>query len=99
MIIFAVTFRKNLRKTNQHRSEEVELSNMQSNLLQLRKRYLHIKVVKSFVDGVTGEVKPYSGHVEQVSWDSSEGCYMFHVRYEDDGDEEDMEHWELKKYV
>ena len=24
---------------------------------------------------------------------------MFHVRYEDDGDEEDMEHWELKKYV
>ena len=72
---------------------------VERNLLQLRKRYLHVKVVKSFVDGVTGEVKPYSGHVEQVAWDSSEGCYMFHVRYEDDGDEEDMEHWELKKYV
>ena len=65
---------------------------VERNLLDVRKRYLNVKVVKPFVDGATGEVRPYTGHVEQVAWDINEGCYMFHVRYDDDGDEEDMEH-------
>ena len=67
---------------------------LEDNLITLRLRYLKAKVVKEFLDGATGDVRPYVGHVDQIAWDKGEGCYLFHVVYDDDDDddEEDMEH-------
>ena len=55
---------------------------------------MNAKIVKNLRDGETGELKPYTGHVDQISWDPPMGwgCYMYHVSYDDDSDEEDMEH-------
>ena len=65
----------------------------------MRKKYLGTRVVKPFLDEALGAVRDYVGEVQSVDFHPAEGCFMFQVEYASDSDEEDMEHWELKKYV
>ena len=78
---------------------ESALLRIENDLDEYRKKYLHARVSKPFRDESTGNVRPYKGTVNDVKWDNHEGCILFHVDYDSDDDVEDMEHWELKKYV
>jgi len=44
-------------------------------------------------------VRNYEGTVKGVEFSSTEGCFLFEVEYDSDSDDEDLEHWELKKYL
>ena len=44
-------------------------------------------------------MREYKGHVTSVEFVRDEGHHLFHVQYESDSDDEDMELWELKTYV
>ena len=68
------------------------LSHVENNLTQLREKYLDARVLKDFDDG-TGRVRGYEGHVDCINWSRSEGSFLFHVVYDSDSDEEDMELW------
>lgn len=78
---------------------ESALQRLESDLDDLREKYVSAKIAKPFMDNVRGEVRPYKGTVTDVHYSNSDGCYLFHVNYDSDSDDEDMEHWELKKYV
>ena len=56
------------------------------------------RVVKNFEDAVTKTVRAYTGTVNGVNWSKGDGCYLFHVVYDSDSDDEDLELWEVKKY-
>ena len=65
-------------------------------LQDLQEKYMDTRVVKNFDDG--GNVRAYAGTINGVNWSKGDGCYLFHVVYDSDSDEEDLELWEVKKY-
>ena len=75
------------------------LNHLENDLNELRDKYDGARVSKPFVDDNTGLVRPYGGNVDEISWSAQDGCYLFHVVYDSDSDDEDMEHWEVKKYM
>ena len=56
------------------------------------------QISKPFVDDTTGDIRPYTGVVSDLFFSRSDGTFSFHIDYDDD-DDEDMECWELKKYM
>ena len=75
------------------------LRRVEHDLDHFRNKYLGSRVRKPFYDEAVGDVRDYGGEVVSVEWSSREGCYLFGVDYDSDSDDEDMEHWELKKYL
>ena len=73
------------------------LSYVENNLDDLREKYLGTDIVKQFEDR-DGQVRGFRGEVSAVDWSRDDGCFLFHVVYDSDSDEEDMELWEVKKY-
>ena len=72
----------------------------EDDLDDLREKYLDKKVQKVFDDVTTptGQ-RIYKGTVVDIDWSSRDGCYLFRIRYEEDGDEEDMESFEVKNHL
>ena len=77
---------------------EEALSHVENSLDDMRK-YIGCRVVKQFFDEDVGHDRDYAGHVQSVDFNVADGCFLFHVSYDSDSDDEDMEHWELKKYI
>ena len=77
---------------------QAALNHVENDLNDLRSKYFGSRVTKPFVDEDTGEIRGYGGTVDDISWSATHGCYLFHVTYDSDSDDEDMEHWEVKKY-
>ena len=74
------------------------LDHLENSLDDLREKYVNTRVVKNFRDDTTGEVRGFAGCVTSLDWSRDDGCFLFHVVYDSDSDEEDMELWEMKKY-
>ena len=51
------------------------------------------------MDDDQGKVRPYLGTVTDVSYSRDDGCYLYHIDYDSDSDDEDMEQWELSTYI
>ena len=62
-------------------------------------KYLHTRIIKPFYDDRAHEIRDYAGTVVSVDWSQTEGCYLFQIDYDSDSDDEEKEHWELKKYT
>ena len=75
------------------------LTYVENNLDDLRKKYLGARVMKPFFDEDQDATRDFGGDVVSVDWSAPEGCYLFRVTYDSDSDDEDMEYWELKKYL
>ena len=73
------------------------LKYMENNLNDLKKKYIDKRICKLFTD-TDGNDRQYSGTIRSVGWSRAEGQYLFHVEYDSDSDEEDLYHWEVKKY-
>ena len=73
------------------------LEHVTNNLDDLREKHLGTAVVKNF-RAENGDLRDFRGHINQVSWSKSDACFLFHVVYDSDSDEEDMELWEVKQY-
>ena len=75
-------------------------TSFEDDLDALREKYLHKDVQKVFddADAPRGE-RTFRGTVADIDWSSKDGCYLFRIRYEEDGDEEDMESWEVKNHL
>ena len=71
---------------------------LEGSLDQLREKYMDKRIVKQF-ENDDGELQEYTGRVSAVDWDMTQCCYLFHVQYDADSDEEDMEVWQVKKYI
>ena len=71
---------------------------MENNLTDLRNKYLDKRIVKIFTHETTGDERQYAGTINSIDWDRGEGCYLFHVGYDSDSDEEDLYLWEVQKY-
>ena len=71
---------------------------LEDSLDQLRSKYVDKPIVKNFEDG-DGTLREYRGHISSIDWSRIDGNYLFHVVYDSDSDEEDMELWEIQKYV
>jgi len=56
-------------------------------------------VAKWFVDPTTGLDKLYYGQVVDVDYTYQEKCWLYLVRYDDDGDEEHVLHEEMERIV
>ena len=83
-----------------HLDLERAQTSFEDDLDDLREKYLHKNVQKVFddADAPTGE-RTCRGTVEDIDWSARDGCYLFRIRYEEDGDEEDMESWEVKNHL
>ena len=64
----------------------------------MRRKYVNKTIVKNFDEG-DGTVRQYRGYINTVDWSKTDGTHLFHVVYDSDSDEEDMELWEVKKYM
>ena len=75
-------------------------SSFENDLDDLRGKYLNRAVQKVFEDAgaPTGE-RTYRGTVVDIDWSTQDGCYLFRIRYEEDGDEEDMECYEVRQHL
>ena len=71
---------------------------LEGSLDDLRRKYVNKTVVKDFEDD-TGTVRQFRGSINAVDWSKTDGAHLFHVVYDSDSDEEDMELWEVKKYI
>ena len=72
------------------------IDHVENSLDDLQTKYLDTRIVRNFTqDGVE---RAYAGTVNCVNWSRDDGCYLFHVTYDSDSDEEDLELWEVKKY-
>ena len=75
------------------------LDHLENSLDDLRSKYMNVRIIKNFFkDDNTGEVRGYSGRVTSSDWSREDGSYMFHVVYDSDSDEEDMELWDVEQY-
>ena len=83
-----------------HLDLERAQTSFEDDLDDLHEKYLHKNVQKVFddADAPTGE-RTCRGTVEDMDWSARDGCYLFRIRYEEDGDEEDMESWEVKNHL
>ena len=77
---------------------ERAINYLESSLDNLRRKYVDKRIVKNFDEG-DGTVRQYSGCISSVDWSRTDGTHLFHVVYDSDSDEEDMELWEVKKYI
>ena len=75
------------------------LTQIENSLDDLRRKYMDRRVRKPFHDVAIDRVRDYYGQVVSVDFSSTLGFYLFHVTYDSDSDDEDMEHWELQEYV
>ena len=75
------------------------LTQVENSLTDLRKKYVDRRLKKPFHDEEQDRVRDYYGSVVSVDFVATEGCYVFHVQYDSDSDDEDMEHWELREYI
>ena len=72
------------------------INHVENSLQDLQEKYLDTRIVRNFnEDGIE---RAYAGTINCVNWSRDEGCYLFHVSYDSDSDEEDLELWEVKKY-
>ena len=71
----------------------------ENNIERLREKYCEKRVAKPFFDDTLKEVRDYLGTVLDVVFSREEGCFLFHVRYDSDSDDEDYEQWEVSKYI
>ena len=75
------------------------LQRIENNIDDMRRRYMGARVVKPFYDDRLGGRHEYVGQVTGANWYVKDGCILFKVTYDSDNDEEEMEHWELQKYL
>ena len=73
------------------------LKRVENNLDDLREKYMNVEIQKHFQDD-EDNIRLFKGHVDDVYFNRSEGCFLFHINYDSDSDSEEMELWELKKY-
>jgi hypothetical protein len=72
------------------------INHVENSLQDLQEKYLDTRIVRNFdEDGIE---RAYSGTINCVNWSGDDDCYLFHVAYDSDSDEEDLELWEVKKY-
>ena len=64
-----------------------------------RSKYMLARIEKPFRDTNTGMVRPFKGTVSDVHFSRDDGCYLFHIDYDSDSDDEEFELWELKNYI
>ena len=74
------------------------LNHVENSLKDLQEKYMDTRIVKNFEDVDTKTVRAYTGTIDRVDWSKGDGCYLFHVVYDSDSDDEDLELWEVKKY-
>ena len=75
------------------------LTQIENSLDDLRRKYMGRRVRKLFHDIAINRVCDYFGQVTPVDFSSTSGCYLFHVMYDSDSDDEDMEHRELQDRI
>ena len=76
------------------------LSTIEHDVGKLRDKYVGKRVSKNFKDARRGGVvRPYKGECTDVFFSKDDGHYLFHVSFDSDSDDEDMEEWEIKKYL
>ena len=75
------------------------LRRVENSIDDMRRRYMGARVKKPFYDPDLEGIREFGGEVTEVNWYSNGGCVLFKVSYDSDSDEEEFEHWELKKYV
>ena len=75
------------------------LDYVENNLDDLRAKYIDRRIQKDFKDDSIDRVRTYKGTISSLMWSRDDGCYLFHVDYDSDSDTEDMELWEVKKYI
>ena len=72
------------------------LNHVQNSLRDLQKKYVDTRICTNFSED--GHDRMYAGTINNVNWSRDNGCYLFHVSYDSDSDEEDLELWEVQKY-
>ena len=72
------------------------LSHVHNSLRDLQEKYIDTRVCRNF--NGDGHERAYAGTINDVNWCRESGCYLFHVSYDSDSDEEDLELWEVQKY-
>ena len=72
---------------------------IENGIKELRKKYLGSKVTKIFFDEDQQKLRNYSGEVTDVHFSREDGCYLFRTEYDNDNDVEEMELWELQKFI
>ena len=76
------------------------LSCAEHDLEQLREKYVNKRISKRFQDDKDeGNVRPFKGTVTDVFYDQSEGHHLFHITYDSDSDDEEMEQWEVSTHI
>ena len=76
------------------------LSCAEHDLHELREKYVNQVLTKRFQDDDAGGiVRPYKGTITDVYYDQQDGQHMFHVTYDSDSDDEDMEQWEVSTHI
>ena len=72
---------------------------IENGIKELRKKYLGSKVTKNFFDEDQQKLHNYSGEVTDVHFSREDGYYLFRTEYDSDSDVEEMELWELQKFI
>ena len=75
---------------------ERALNHVENSLRDLQAKYIDTRICRNFNEN--GHDRAYAGTVNDVNWSRDSGCYLFHVSYDSDSDEEDLELWEVQKY-
>ena len=59
-----------------------------------------MRISKPFIDNNLPQpaVRNFKGTVTSVDYSRSEGCHLFHIEYDSDSDDEDLELWEVKQF-
>ena len=67
---------------------------------KLREKYVNKLLHKRFQDEANPNlVRPYKGEVIDVFYSRDDGHYLFHVTYDSDSDDEDLEQWEVSEHI
>ena len=77
---------------------ERALTHVENTLDDIRNKYLDTRIARNFTTDTVGEERVYAGTINHINWSRGDGCYLFHVSYDSDSDEEDLELWEVQKY-
>ena len=71
-------------------------SRSENDLHVLRRKYLDRKVSRTFQ--VDGDTVQYKGVIDRVFWEHETHRFLFHVSYLD-GDEEELELWQIRTFI